>query len=94
MEKHPARTIKDDLKVVEDLGVEIVDSGSFLKDSKYSNYYKISLIDVNIEQITSTISEYDINFKFDKIAVAAQDHGFSEKMGDRDFRFEKKLGKS
>ena len=89
MEKQPARTIKDDLKVVEDLGVEIVDNGSFLKDSKYSNYYKINLIDVNIEQITSTISEYDINFKFDKIAVAAQDHGFSEKMGDRDFRFEK-----
>jgi len=89
MEKHAARTIKDDLKVVEGLGVEIVDEGSFLNDSKYSNYSKITLKDIDINQLTSTISEYDINFSFDEIAVAAQDHGFSDKMGDRDFRFEK-----
>lgn len=89
MEKEPARTIKDDLKIVKDLGVELVDKGSFSKDSKYSNYFKISLIDVNIEKIISTISDYDINFSFNKIAVAAQDHGFSDEMGDRDFRFEK-----
>lgn len=89
MEKQASRTIKDDLKVVKKLGIEIVEENSYELDPKYSNYSKISLKDVNIDEISSTISKYDINFNFDKIAVAAQDHGFSDQMGDRDFRFEK-----
>ncbi|RBQ23011.1 hypothetical protein ALNOE001_12910 [Candidatus Methanobinarius endosymbioticus] len=89
MEKQAARTIKDNLKVVENLGVEIVEDNSYDYDPKYHNYSKITLNDINIADLSSTISKYDINFNFDKIAVAAQDHGFSDHMGDRDFRFEK-----
>ncbi|MBZ9570385.1 DUF1786 domain-containing protein [Methanobrevibacter sp. TMH8] len=89
MEENSARTIKDDLKVVENLGIEIVEEDSYIYSPKYSNYSKITLRDINIDELSSIISQFDINFNFDEIAVAAQDHGFSEKMGDRDFRFEK-----
>lgn len=89
MEEDPARTIKDDLKVVENLGIEIVEKDSYINDPKYSNFSKITLKDIDISDLSSTIAKYDINFDFDEIAVAAQDHGFSDKMGDRDFRFEK-----
>lgn len=89
MEKQAARTIKDNLNVVEDLGVEIVEDDSYEKNPKYNNYSKISLKDIDIEKLSSTIAKYDINFNFDNIIVAAQDHGFSDQMGDRNFRFEK-----
>ena len=32
---------------------------------------------------------YNLELDFDKIAIAVQDHGYNENMGDRDFRFEK-----
>jgi len=89
MEEESARTIKDDLKVVEKLGIEIVEKYSYDNDSKYSNYSKITLKDIDIDELSSTIAKYDINFDFDEVAVALQDHGFSDKMGDRDFRFRK-----
>ena len=89
MEREAACTIKDDLKVVEDLGIEIVEKDAYVDDSKYSNYSKITLKDIDMDDLSSTIAKYDINFDFDEIAIAAQDHGFSDKMGDRDFRFEK-----
>ena len=89
MEKQAAKTIKDDLKVVEAIGVELVDENSYENDSKFSNYSKITLKDVDIDELSSTIAKYDLDFSFDYIAVAVQDHGFSIKMGDRDFRFEK-----
>ena len=89
MEKQAAKTIKDDLKVVEAIGVELVEENSYRNDSKFVNYSKITLEDVNIDELFSTIAKYDLDFSFDYIAVAVQDHGFSSKMGDRDFRFEK-----
>ena len=88
MEKQAAKTIKDDLKVAEAIGVELVDEGSY-SNSKFSNYSKITLKDIDIDELSSTIAKYDLDFSFDHIAVAVQDHGFSAKMGDRDFRFEK-----
>jgi len=108
MEEEAGRTIKDDLRYVEELGIKIIkkediDSKGSLKsekysnsnkkyssfNKKYSNYSKITLKDIDIEELSSTIAKYDLNFAFDEIAVACQDHGFSDKMGDRDFRFEK-----
>ena len=115
MEEEAGKTIKDDLKIVEELGIEIIknenndfkgslESQNYSNENqshnsnqnkptyhnkKYSNYSKITLKDIDIEQLSSTIAKYDLNFSFDEIAVAAQDHGFSDKMGDRDFRFEK-----
>ncbi|MDR2966658.1 MAG: DUF1786 domain-containing protein [Methanobacteriaceae archaeon] len=89
MEKQAAKTIKDDLRVVKAIGVELVEEGSYENDSKFSKYSKITLKDVDIDELSSTIAKYDLNFSFDYIAIAVQDHGFSSKMGDRDFRFEK-----
>ena len=34
-------------------------------------------------------SSFDLDLKVDELIVAVQDHGYSEDMGDRDFRFEK-----
>jgi len=89
IEKEAARTIKDDLELVKNLGIEIIEEHSYKHSPKYSNYSKITLKDIDIGELSSTIAKYDINFCFDEIAVAAQDHGFSDEMGDRDFRFEK-----
>jgi len=89
MEEKAAHTIKDNLEMVKSLGIEIVEENSYKHSPKYSNYSKISLKDINMDELSSTIAKYDINFCFDEVAVAAQDHGFSDKMGDRDFRFEK-----
>ncbi|MCL2115347.1 MAG: DUF1786 domain-containing protein [Methanobrevibacter sp.] len=89
MQKQAAKTIKDDLKFVEAIGVELVHDNSYKNDLKFSKYSKITLKDVDIDDLSATIAKYDLNFSFDYIAVAVQDHGFSTKMGDRDFRFEK-----
>ena len=45
--------------------------------------------DINITQLSNFLLGYDLEFDFDKIAIAVQDHGYNENMGDRDFRFEK-----
>lgn len=85
MEKKCAKTIRDDLKQVESFGIEI----AYEKNQKYNNYKKISLGDINIKKLSKIIKEYDLDFEFDQIAIAVQDHGYNENMGDRDFRFEK-----
>ncbi len=89
MEKQAAKTIKDDLTVAENIGVELVEEEDYGKNDKFSNYSKITLKDVDIEKLSQTISKYYLNFSFDQIAVAIQDHGYDEILGDRDFRFKK-----
>jgi uncharacterized protein (DUF1786 family) len=95
MEPNAAKTIKDDLSVAKSLGIEIVEEGSFAQNSsKFADYSKITLEDINIKKLSSTIANYDFDFEFEKIAIskiaiAVQDHGYNPEMGDRDFRFEK-----
>ena len=79
-----ARTIRDDLSQVKSYGIEIAD-----KDKDYKDYTEITLGDINIAKLSEFLLGYDLEFDFDKIAVAVQDHGYSKDMGDRDFRFEK-----
>lgn len=88
MEPQAAKTIKDDITVAKSLGIEIVEPKSY-NNSKYENYSKISLKDIDIDELSSTIIRYDNNFRFDYIAIAVQDHGYDKNMGDRNFRFEK-----
>uniref|UniRef100_UPI00373FCE1C DUF1786 family protein n=1 Tax=Methanobrevibacter curvatus TaxID=49547 RepID=UPI00373FCE1C len=52
-------------------------------------YSKLSFKDLDLDELSKTISKYELNYFFDYLAVAVQDHGYSPKMGDRDFRFEK-----
>ena len=84
MEPTCARTIRDDLDQVKAIGIEIAEEG---KD--YRDFTKITLGDINIKKLSEFLLSYDLEFDFDKIAIAVQDHGYNENMGDRDFRFEK-----
>ncbi len=85
-EKLAAKTIRDNLKQVKSYGFEIVEDSN---SSKYDNYTKISLSDVDVPKLMEIFSIFDLDLEVDEIVVAVQDHGYSEDMGDRDFRFEK-----
>lgn len=84
MEPQCAKTIRDNLEQVKSYGIEIAED-----KQNYKDYTKITLGDINIKKLAKVILEYDLDFDFDNIAIAVQDHGYNEKMGDRDFRFEK-----
>ena len=84
MEPTCAKTIRDDINQVKSYGIEIAD-----ENEDYTSYSKIKLGDINITKLSEFLLGYDLEFDFDKIAIAVQDHGYNENMGDRDFRFEK-----
>ena len=84
MEPTCAKTIRDDLEQVKSYGIEIAD-----EKKDYESYTKITLGDINITKLSQFLLGYDLEFDFDEIAIAVQDHGYSPDMGDRDFRFEK-----
>lgn len=84
MEPTCAKTIRDNLEQVKALGIEIADD-----EKEYKDYTKITMGDINITKLSEFLLGYDLEFDFDKIAIAVQDHGYNENMGDRDFRFEK-----
>lgn len=86
MDETCAKTIRDNLKQVESLGITIEND---INKEEYKNYTKINLSDVDMEKLSETLLNYDLDFKIDKIGIAVQDHGYNENMGDRDFRFEK-----
>ena len=83
-----ARTIRDNIEQVKSYGFEVADENSY-EDPKYSNYTKISLKDVDVNHLIDIFSSFDLDLEVDELIVAVQDHGYSEDMGDRDFRFEK-----
>lgn len=84
MEPVCARTIRDDINQVKAIGIEIAED-----DKDYRDYTKITMGDINITKLSQFLLGYDLEFDFDKIAIAVQDHGYNKNMGDRDFRFEK-----
>ena len=84
MEANCAKTIRDDLEQVKSYGIKIAD-----ENKSYKGYTKIHLGDINIRKLSEFVLGYDLDFDIDKIAIAVQDHGYNENMGDRDFRFEK-----
>ncbi|WP_405294581.1 DUF1786 domain-containing protein [Methanobrevibacter sp.] len=79
-----AKTIRDNLDQVKSIGIKIDDNME-----KYADYSKIIMGDINITKLSEFLLGYDLEFDFDGIAIAVQDHGYNENMGDRDFRFEK-----
>ena len=84
MEPTCAKTIRDNIEQVKSLGIEIAD-----ENKDYTDYTKIKLGDINIKKLSEFLLGYDLDLDFDEIAIAVQDHGYNENMGDRDFRFEK-----
>lgn len=85
MEENAARTIRDDLKKVAALGIEIISLDE--SPSEYSDFAKLELKDVDLDAIGSALSYFDVELDFDYLGVAVQDHGYNEDMGDRNFRF-------
>jgi uncharacterized protein (DUF1786 family) len=84
MEENAARTIRDDLKKVQKLGIEIV---SERNNNDFTDFAKIDLKDVDLRAISMALSFFDIPLEFDYLGVAVQDHGYNQMMGDRNFRF-------
>ncbi len=84
MEENAARTIRDDLKKVQKLGIEIV---SERNNNDFTDFAKIDLKDVDLRAIGMALSFFDIKLEFDYVGVAVQDHGYNQMMGDRNFRF-------
>ena len=84
MEPTCAKTIRDNIEQVKAIGIEIAD-----ETQDYKDFAKIELGDINITKLSEFLLGYDLEFDFDRIAIAVQDHGYNENMGDRDFRFEK-----
>ena len=85
MTKRSARTIRDDIGQVRELGVKIIPEGQV---GNY-NCKKIETKDVDFELIKDVLSRVGERFSFDYIGVAVQDHGYKAGRSDRVFRFEK-----
>lgn len=84
MTKRAALTVRDDLERVRSMGIKIVDSK---KDLETTHFKNITLSDVNLEALKSSLAPFDVKLDFDYVGVAVQDHGYSAHMGDRNFRF-------
>ncbi len=90
MTEKAARTIRDDLNRVQSLGINILNQPKKIKKTAFNdhhNFKKITLKDIDLDAIASSLSPFNLELDFDWVGVAVQDHGFSENMGDRNFRF-------
>jgi uncharacterized protein (DUF1786 family) len=84
MTENSARTVRDDITRVKSLGIEIIPS-----KEKHPEIAEIELKDVDIPAIRKAFSIFKQDLEFDYLAIAVQDHGFMEGIGDRNFRFTK-----
>ncbi|MGP8024072.1 MAG: DUF1786 domain-containing protein [Methanobacterium sp.] len=84
MTEDAARTINDNLNLVESLGVQITPN-----DEKNPDISEMKLKDVDLNAIKEAFNQFDVELEFDYIGVAVQDHGFMPGMGNRNFRFMK-----
>jgi uncharacterized protein (DUF1786 family) len=75
-----ARTVHDDLDLLERKGVKIVDAAP-------TDAVAIELRDLDLAKLAKVLGPYDLTIP-STIAVAAQDHGFSPKASNRLFRFD------
>lgn len=78
-----AMTIRDDLKEVEEMGVEITD------EAHNADCERIETRDIDFDTIKHVLSSVREEFDFDYVGVAVQDHGHEPEKSDRVFRFEK-----
>ena len=76
-----AKTIRDDLREVEAMGVEVVDH------KPGTECQEIELRDLDLEKLSSALSLYDVSLP-EIVAVAVQDHGEVIGRSNRKFRFE------
>lgn len=85
MTARAARSIRDNLREVEEMGIEIVGD----KDARDYDFENPITRDIDFEFLKKTFEAVGERFEFDAIGIAVQDHGYSEHKSDRVFRFEK-----
>ncbi|MGA1825866.1 MAG: DUF1786 family protein [bacterium] len=83
MEESCAYTVRDNLDEVRALGIEIG------KMSDFARYRRINCKEIDISLFLNFFNVLGIDFTFDLIAIALQDHGSSKNgLSDRKFRFQ------
>jgi len=81
-----ARTFNDDLDEVTQMGVEVVSND---EAAKLQNAERIVMRDFDIEAIRQALTPFDLDGRFDALAVAVFDHGNAPPgYSDRQFRFD------
>ncbi|MCK9152371.1 DUF1786 domain-containing protein [Methanobacterium alcaliphilum] len=88
MEENAAKTIRDNLKRVKSLGITVLHDEKYVSE-KYPDFKKIELKDVDLDRFQESLASFGCDLEFDYLGIAVQDHGYNEKMGDRNFRFMK-----
>lgn len=82
MQREAAHTVRDELSQVREMGIEVAEQPPF------SGYTSIETRDVDLEMYREILEYLGLDFSFDFIAVAVQDHGRAPRgESDRIFRF-------
>ncbi len=87
MTESSARTVRDDLDQVREMGIEIVSDNTPCPSE--NNFCKIETKDIDFAFLKEFFEKIDEDFNFDYVGIAVQDHGFAKGVSDRIFRFEK-----
>jgi len=82
-----ARTIRDNLREVEALGMKIIGEKE-AKSEKYKNHARVETCDIDFDFILGALKKVGEE-KFDFFGAAVQDHGHEKGKSDRITRFEK-----
>ncbi|MDD2556432.1 MAG: DUF1786 domain-containing protein [Syntrophaceticus sp.] len=76
-----AKTVRDDTREVEAMGVQIV------QERPDGDLLEIALRDIDLDKLAAALVHYDVSLP-DIVAVAVQDHGEAIGKSNRKFRFE------
>jgi uncharacterized protein (DUF1786 family) len=85
MTPEAARSLRDNLEEVREMGVEIVEEHA----PSECRGKLVETRDVDFPFLRRVLEGIGEGFDFDYIGVAVQDHGYSQGKADREFRFEK-----
>ncbi len=85
-----ARTLDDDLKMVSQMGIEIVSEEEAAQlRHQYDELLHINLHDFDYDMIASAFKQFGVDMTLDGVAVAVFDHGAAPPgVSDRQFRFD------
>lgn len=85
MTPESARSVRDDLRQVREMGVEI------FREHRQEECLgrRVYTRDIDFPLLRKVLEGVGEEFTFDWVAVAVQDHGYAEEKSDREFRFEK-----
>jgi uncharacterized protein (DUF1786 family) len=83
------RTFDDDLRMVEQMGFEIIDEAEAARRAEKPEVVHIELQDFDAQAIISALRAFDVSPRVDALAIAAFDHGAAPPgVSDRRFRFD------